>query len=85
MTVGSIGLEGPDFLHTLHARDTDRQYGQHQAASLDSLLHRLGDGEFDLVAVGRALAADPNWVRKVRDGAQDSIVTFEQSTLAELI
>ncbi|SEC09548.1 2,4-dienoyl-CoA reductase [Burkholderia sp. WP9] len=85
MTVGSIGLEGPDFLHTLHARDTDRQYGQHQAASLDSLLHRLGDEEFDLVAVGRALAADPNWVRKVRDGAQDSIVTFEQSTLAELI
>jgi len=84
ITVGSIGLDGPDFLHALRARDGDQQYGQHRAASLDSLLLRLGNGEFDLVAVGRALAADPDWVNKVRNGTQESIVAFDRSTLTEL-
>jgi 2,4-dienoyl-CoA reductase-like NADH-dependent reductase (Old Yellow Enzyme family) len=29
---------------------------------------RLGRGEFDLVAVGRGMIADPEWVTKVREG-----------------
>jgi 2,4-dienoyl-CoA reductase-like NADH-dependent reductase (Old Yellow Enzyme family) len=84
MTVGSIGLDGPDFLHALRARDGDQQYGQYQAASLDSLFRRLGDGEFDLVALGRALAADPGWVNKVKVGAEECIKAFDRSALAEL-
>lgn len=85
ITVGSVGLDGPDFLHTLRARDSDQQYAAHKAASLDALLRRLDDGEFDLVAVGRALAADPNWVSKIRSGSEDAIVAFDRSTLAELV
>jgi 2,4-dienoyl-CoA reductase-like NADH-dependent reductase (Old Yellow Enzyme family) len=30
-------------------------------------MRRLDADEFDLVAVGRALLADPDWVRKVRE------------------
>ena len=28
----------------------------------------MAQGEFDLIAVGRALLMDPHWVRKMRDG-----------------
>jgi len=85
ITVGSVGLEGPDFMHALRARNGDEQYAEHKSASLDALLRRLDDGEFDLVAVGRALAADPHWVSKIRDGADDRILTFNRSALDALV
>jgi 2,4-dienoyl-CoA reductase-like NADH-dependent reductase (Old Yellow Enzyme family) len=40
--------------------------------------------EFDLIAVGRALLADPNWVVKVRDGRQDELKDFERSAMMTL-
>ena len=39
-----------------------------EPASLDGLIARLERDEFDLVAVGHALLADPEWVLKIRDG-----------------
>lgn len=61
ITVGSVGLEGP-----MSTRDV----GEHASASADllPLAVRLSNGEFDLVAVGRALLADPHWAEKVREG-----------------
>ncbi|RYG09336.1 MAG: 12-oxophytodienoate reductase, partial [Caulobacteraceae bacterium] len=53
-------------------------------ASLDGLLRRLENEEFDLVAVGRALLADPHWVAKVRDGRADELQNFERSDLMTL-
>ncbi len=35
---------------------------------LAPLLERFGRGEFDLVAVGRALIGDAGWAQKIRDG-----------------
>jgi 2,4-dienoyl-CoA reductase-like NADH-dependent reductase (Old Yellow Enzyme family) len=32
--------------------------------------------EFDMVAVGRALLSDPEWVLKVKEGREDEIVGF---------
>ncbi|HVY63397.1 MAG TPA: hypothetical protein VHH11_01095 [Gammaproteobacteria bacterium] len=46
---------------------------------LDGLVGRLEAGQFDLVAVGRALLADPQWVRKVRDGSYAHIEAFDKT------
>ena len=59
--------------------------GEHsQPASLDELLHRLDRDEFDLVAVGRALLQDPEWLIKVRDGRTDELQSFERSAMKVL-
>ena len=39
-------------------------------------------GEFDLIAVGRALLADPQWVEKVRDGRRDELRDFDPAAMA---
>jgi 2,4-dienoyl-CoA reductase-like NADH-dependent reductase (Old Yellow Enzyme family) len=41
--------------------------------------------EFDLIAVGRALIANPDWANKVRDGKMDELVTFNKEMLGELV
>lgn len=46
---------------------------------LDLLVDQFRAGEFDVVAVGRALIADPEWVNKARDGLFDQIKSFERS------
>ena len=53
-------------------------------ASLDGLIKRLEADEFDLVAVGRALLADPRWVEKIRDGRLDELKDFERSAMMTL-
>ena len=37
-------------------------------------------GEFDVIAVGRALLADPNWVNRLRDGDLDEFAGFDAAT-----
>lgn len=36
----------------------------------------LARGDFDLVAVGRALLADPNWFRKIQNNDLANLVPF---------
>ncbi|MFD8222388.1 NADH:flavin oxidoreductase [Streptomyces sp. NPDC059697] len=64
ITVGSVGL------------DADVLQGSAGPAGLDPLVERLERDEFDLVAVGRALLADPEWARKVLDGRPDGFAPF---------
>ena len=54
-------------------------------ASLDELLRRFDRGDFDLVAVGRALISDPDWALKVRDGRMDELSDFSPAALASLV
>ena len=42
-------------------------------------------GEFDLIAVGRALLSDPAWARKVHDADFGTLKGFAVSALAELV
>lgn len=69
MTVGSVGLD----------RDVTASFKGDLAAPapLTELLRRYERGEFDLVGVGRALLADPQWVKKVRGGQFEDLVPFE--------
>jgi hypothetical protein len=70
ITVGSVGLDG-EFIAAFGGAGS-------KPASLDSLIERLERDEFDLVAVGRALLADPHWVEKIRDGRTDELQNFER-------
>lgn len=76
ITVGSVGLNG-DFFGAFAGKGARR-------AALDGLLERLDRGEFDLVAVGRALLADPEWVVKVRDHRPEELLDFDPASMATL-
>ena len=77
ITVGSVGLDG-DFIAGFGGEGS-------RPATLDGLIERLDAQEFDLVAVGRALIVDPDWVQKVRDGRTAELKGFDRSALAELV
>ena len=52
--------------------------------NLENLYQRIDAGEFDLVAVGRALLQDPEWVEKVRDGRFDEMQDYSKKSLMKL-
>jgi 2,4-dienoyl-CoA reductase-like NADH-dependent reductase (Old Yellow Enzyme family) len=76
ITVGSVGLSG-EFVAAFGGEVS-------QPASLDELMRRLDRGDFDLVAVGRALISDPAWGRKVREGRLDELGTYDRAALTTL-
>ncbi len=76
ITVGSVGLDG-EFIAAFGGAGS-------KPASLDGLIARLERDEFDLVAIGRALLADPEWVRKIREGRHDELQDFERQALSTL-
>lgn len=53
-------------------------------ASLDELVRRAERGDFDLVAVGRALLADSQWAAKVREGRLAELTDFNPEAMAVL-
>ena len=76
IAVGSVGLTG-DFISWFGGAATGTQ-------GIDELMKRLDADEFDLVAVGRALLADPAWALKVRDDRAGDITTFTRDLLQTL-
>jgi len=76
ITVGSVGLTG-EFIAAFGGESS-------KPASLDELLRRFDRGDFDLVAVGRALINDPQWVLKIRDGRQSELLDFSPAALGTL-
>ena len=77
ISVGSVGLDG-DFFGAFGGRGSE-------TAGLSQLIERMERDEFDLIAVGRALITDPNWVEKVRNGENDKLKGFDPATMAELV
>ncbi|MGG1553790.1 NADH:flavin oxidoreductase [Paenibacillus ferrarius] len=77
ITVGSVGLDS-EFTSLFESGKGG------EAASLDKLIERLTRGEFDLVAVGRALLSDPAWAAKIRDGRTEELQPFTREALATL-
>ncbi|MGO4328542.1 NADH:flavin oxidoreductase [Cupriavidus sp. 2TAF22] len=76
ITVGSVGLSG-DFIGAFGGESS-------RPASIEALLERLDRGEFDLVAVGRALLADPEWVVKIKENRTAELGDFERASMATL-
>ena len=79
ITVGSVGLDS-DF-----TGDGSTGLGSSSnPTGIAGLLARLNNDEFDLVAIGRALLVDPNWVNKIRHDQEDEITAFDKTALMSL-
>jgi len=76
ITVGSIGLSG-EFIAAYKGENST-------ASPLDELVRRFDRGDFDLVAVGRALLADPEWARKIQEGRLSELKGFKAEALTTL-
>lgn len=79
MTVGSVGLDD-DFLNG----GKMGMGGDASPQGIDDLVRRMAADEFDLVAVGRALLVDPQWLQKLVDGRSDEIKPFTKAALMSL-
>ncbi|MEV4124385.1 NADH:flavin oxidoreductase [Nocardia sp. NPDC049707] len=73
ISVGSVGLSN-EF----------PQMSPGAATGIGELLDRMERDEFDLVAVGRALLGDPDWLPKVLTGHSDRLIPFHGGLLGNL-
>ncbi|UOQ42922.1 NADH:flavin oxidoreductase [Halobacillus salinarum] len=73
IAVGSVGLDG-----------VFTDFSGAGTASLDDLVDKLDRDEFDLVAIGRSLLMDPEWVKKVHEGQADDLSAFNKEALQKL-
>jgi 2,4-dienoyl-CoA reductase-like NADH-dependent reductase (Old Yellow Enzyme family) len=80
ISVGSVGLKGADVGDLLKG-----DVSAPQVAELDQLEERVARGEFDIVAVGRALLTDPEWANKIRDGRTSELKGFDRASLLSLV
>ena len=79
ITVGSIGMD--------KAIEVDMFEGKRVLTTPSSLTlveEKLQNKEFDLVAVGRALLADPNWANKMKNNQLNKVIPFSSDSLATL-
>ncbi len=74
ITVGSVSINR-DFVASFMSSEAAAGYHD----------ERLDRGEFDLVAIGRALIANPSWPLQVQRGELESLQPFDRALLAELI
>lgn len=58
ISVGSVGLN-QDFISSFAGSGAE-------LANIDQLIEKMSNDEFDLIAVGRALIANPDWANKVK-------------------
>ena len=79
VTVGSVGLDA-DFIPEA-GQTTFREAAP---ASLEELVRRLEADEFDLVAVGRAMLANPDWANRVRQNQNEALKPFAKEMLFSL-
>jgi len=83
ITVGSVGLDS-DFIGSDKKENSEGMNSSSNAASIEHLLERLNDDEFDLVAIGRALLVDSQWVSKIRDNKAEELKPFSKEELMKL-
>jgi 2,4-dienoyl-CoA reductase-like NADH-dependent reductase (Old Yellow Enzyme family) len=76
ITVGSVGLTG-EFIGAFKGEGSE-------AHSIDDVIRRFENGEFDLVAVGRALLSDPDWVHKVEQDRFAELTGFNPEDLKKM-
>jgi 2,4-dienoyl-CoA reductase-like NADH-dependent reductase (Old Yellow Enzyme family) len=79
ITVGSVGLD-KDFVSTM----TEHQPPHQNKSHLSELLQRFENNEYDLIAIGRVLLADPYWFQKLIKGREKEIIPFTTLALSQL-
>jgi 2,4-dienoyl-CoA reductase-like NADH-dependent reductase (Old Yellow Enzyme family) len=73
ISVGSVGLTS-EFTGAFRGEGS-------AAGKLDEVVERLAKNEFDLVAVGRALLQDPEWVLKVKQNRLSELKDYSPTAL----
>ncbi|WP_333737464.1 NADH:flavin oxidoreductase [Streptomyces sp. IBSBF 2806] len=76
ISVGSVGLSN-EFLQVFQGE-------QAKVTDIGELLDRMEREEFDLVAVGRALLGDPEWLEKVLAGRVEELTPFHAGLVGSL-
>ena len=79
IAVGSVGLD-LDFIATKTGHSSPLQ----TLDKMNILLNSLEKGEFDLIAIGRALLGDPLWIQKIAEGRINEITLFSKKALDDL-
>jgi len=78
MAVGCVGLDQPHQSKVYRTKDNVAA----EVTDVDHVVQAMARGDFDLVCVGRALLADPDWPRKVRAGDFGAIRPFRHDHLS---
>lgn len=78
ITVGSVGIDNEFSL------DIFSSHIQSKPKSIELVESMLQNKEFDLVAVGRSILADPEWPHKIESGQLDKIIPFSSKSLETL-
>jgi 2,4-dienoyl-CoA reductase-like NADH-dependent reductase (Old Yellow Enzyme family) len=78
ITVGSVGLSTDMFASFGGEGDS-----LPNVAGFADLIRRFERGDFDLIAVGRALLADPAWLLKVKDGRFTELRPYDVNPYSE--
>ncbi|MCG8040928.1 MAG: NADH:flavin oxidoreductase [Candidatus Thiodiazotropha taylori] len=82
ITVGSVGLDKEFSVgHVTGEENPDAK----SRVDLELLDRGIDDNRYDLIAVGRAILADPEWTNKILVGRLDEINHFNASALNELV
>ena len=77
ISVGSVALNQDFFTGFTQSSDA--------VVDLSNLIERIEKGEFDMIAVGRALISDPEWAAKVKAGKLDELIGYDVADLGQLV
>ena len=80
MTIGSIGLDCDMMTSLMLGQEAGRDL-----SSFARLLEMFERGDFDLVGVGRAMIAEPDWAKLVRAGAIDRLKPFSPQVIESVL
>lgn len=78
ISVGSVSLN-EEFVATYS------EGGHADAVGIDELIKRMEADEFDLIAVGRAHIANPDWVKLIKEHREKDLKNFDRAILGELV
>jgi 2,4-dienoyl-CoA reductase-like NADH-dependent reductase (Old Yellow Enzyme family) len=77
ISVGSVSLNA-DFI-------TAFRQATAEVSGIEKLIEMMERGDFDLIAVGRALIVNPDWANKVRTGRLNELTPYDPKSLATLV
>ncbi|MEO9971632.1 MAG: NADH:flavin oxidoreductase [Hyphomonadaceae bacterium] len=76
ITVGSVGLDS-DFVGSFQGEGS-------KTRPIIDVIERLETGEFDMVAIGRALLQDPFWAQKIKQERHDELTAYDAKSMMTL-
>ncbi|MBZ5487914.1 NADH:flavin oxidoreductase [Halomonas aquamarina] len=82
IAVGSVGLDRT--FRTGHFTRTEDPTSKSRV-NVEELAMWRSRGDFDLIAIGRALLSDPQWANKVNEGRLDELSDFDTKALDTLV